>query len=132
MFRFYPQCNRQFRRRHDERSHIEQMMSQLLEGGLIGYLETLFNISLQDIAYQILHIILVFADNEQLRKSSLFQIMIEGMKKYVCDVCGWIYDPEVGDPEGGIAPGTAFEDIPDDWVCPLCGVGKEDFSPVEE
>ena len=39
---------------------------------------------------------------------------------------------EVGDPEGGIAPGTAFEDIPDDWVCPLCGVGKEDFSPVEE
>lgn len=39
------------------------------------------------------------------------------MKKYVCDVCGWIYDPEVGDPEGGIAPGTAFEDIPDDWVC---------------
>ena len=54
------------------------------------------------------------------------------MKKYVCDVCGWIYDPEVGDPEGGIASGTAFEDIPDDWVCPLCGVGKDDFSPVEE
>ena len=54
------------------------------------------------------------------------------MKKYVCDVCGWIYDPEVGDPEGGIAPGTAFEDIQDDWVCPLCGVGKDDFSPVEE
>ena len=52
------------------------------------------------------------------------------MKKYICDVCGWIYDPEVGDPEGGIAPGTAFEDIPEDWVCPLCGVGKEDFSPV--
>ena len=47
------------------------------------------------------------------------------MKKYVCDVCGWVYDPEVGDPEGGIAPGTAFEDIPDDWVCPLCGVGKD-------
>ena len=40
------------------------------------------------------------------------------MKKYVCVVCGWVYDPEVGDPEGGIAPGTAFEDIPDDWVCP--------------
>ena len=54
------------------------------------------------------------------------------MKKYVCDVCGWVYDPEVGDPEGGIAPGTAFEDIPDDWVCPLCGVGKDDFSLVEE
>lgn len=53
------------------------------------------------------------------------------MKKYVCNVCGWEYDPEVGDPENGIAPGTAFEDIPDDWVCPLCGVGKEDFSPME-
>ena len=54
------------------------------------------------------------------------------MKKYICDTCGWVYDPEVGDPEGGIAAGTAFEDIPDDWVCPLCGVGKEDFSVVEE
>ena len=78
MLRFYPQCSRQFRRRHDNRSHIEQMMSQLLEGGLIGYLETLFDISLQNIAYQILHIIMVFADNEQFRKSSLFQIMIKG------------------------------------------------------
>jgi rubredoxin len=52
------------------------------------------------------------------------------MKKYRCEVCDWIYDPAVGDPEGGIAPGTAFEDIPNDWVCPICGVGKEDF--VEE
>lgn len=49
------------------------------------------------------------------------------MDKYICDVCGYIYDPEVGDPDGGIAPGTAFEDIPDDWVCPVCGVGKDDF-----
>ena len=40
------------------------------------------------------------------------------------------YDPEVGDPEHGIAPGTAFEDLPDDWVCPLCGVGKDEFSPA--
>ena len=54
------------------------------------------------------------------------------MKKYVCDVCGWVYDPAVGDPENGIEPGTAFEDIPDDWVCPLCGVGKDEFSPVDE
>lgn len=54
------------------------------------------------------------------------------MKKYVCDVCGWVYDPAVGDPDNGIAPGTAFEDLPDDWVCPLCGVGKDEFSPVEE
>ena len=49
------------------------------------------------------------------------------MKKYVCTVCGWVYDPAEGDPEGGIAPGTAFEDIPDDWVCPLCGASKEEF-----
>ena len=49
------------------------------------------------------------------------------MKKYVCTVCGWEYDPTVGDPDGGIAPGTAFEDIPDSWECPECGVGKEDF-----
>lgn len=53
------------------------------------------------------------------------------MDKYVCNVCDWVYDPELGDPEHGIAPGTAFEDIPDDWVCPLCGVGKEDFSKVD-
>ena len=47
-------------------------------------------------------------------------------------VVTFIYDPKVGDPDSGIAAGTAFEDIPDDWVCPLCGVGKGDFSPVEE
>lgn len=52
--------------------------------------------------------------------------------KYECTVCGWIYDPAIGDPDGGIAPGTSFEDIPDDWVCPLCGVSKEDFEPVED
>lgn len=52
------------------------------------------------------------------------------MKKYRCEVCDYIYDPAKGDPDGGIAPGTAFEDFPDDWVCPVCGVGKEDF--VEE
>jgi len=50
------------------------------------------------------------------------------MKKYVCTVCGWVYDPAEGDPEGGIA----FEDIPDDWVCPLCGVGKDDFEVQED
>lgn len=53
------------------------------------------------------------------------------MKKYVCDVCGYVYDPAVGDPDNGIAPGTAFEDIPADWVCPLCGVGKDEFSETE-
>ena len=54
------------------------------------------------------------------------------MKKYECGTCGYIYDPAVGDPDGGIAPGTAFEDIPDDWVCPLCGLGKDGFVPVED
>lgn len=52
------------------------------------------------------------------------------MKKYVCNVCGYEYDPAAGDPENGIAPGTAFEDLPENWVCPLCGVGKEDFEPA--
>ncbi len=51
-------------------------------------------------------------------------------KRWVCKVCGYVYDPAVGDPDGGIAPGTAFEDIPDDWHCPECGVSKEDFELV--
>ncbi len=50
------------------------------------------------------------------------------MSKYVCNVCGWEYDEEVGDIENGIEPGTKFEDLDDDFVCPLCGVGKDDFS----
>lgn len=50
------------------------------------------------------------------------------MKKYVCDVCGYVYDPSVGDPDGGIEPGTAFENLPDDWVCPECSAGKDEFS----
>ena len=49
------------------------------------------------------------------------------MKKYRCTVCAWEYDPAVGDPDNGIAAGTAFEDLPEDWVCALCGVGKEEF-----
>jgi len=52
------------------------------------------------------------------------------MQKYACDACDYIYDPEVGDPDGGSVPGTAWEDVPDDWVCPLCGVDKSKFSPV--
>ena len=54
------------------------------------------------------------------------------MKKYICTVCDWVYDPAKGDPDGGIAPGTPFEEIPYDWVCPLCGVGKDDFEALEE
>lgn len=53
------------------------------------------------------------------------------MKKYVCDVCGWEYDPAAGAEEAGIAPGTAWEDVPADFVCPLCGVGKDEFSEAE-
>ena len=48
--------------------------------------------------------------------------------KYVCDACGWVYDEELGDPENGIAPGTKFEDLPEDFACPLCGVGKDMFA----
>ncbi len=51
------------------------------------------------------------------------------MKKYVCGVCGYVYDPAEGDKEGGIPPGTPFEDLPDDWTCPVCGASKDEFSP---
>ncbi len=54
------------------------------------------------------------------------------MTKYECTVCGYVYDPEKGDVENGIEPGTAFKDLPEDWVCPVCGVGKEDFVEVKE
>ena len=54
------------------------------------------------------------------------------MKKYRCGICGYIYDPKRGDPDGGIAPGTPFEEIPDDWSCPICGASKDAFEPVEE
>ncbi len=54
------------------------------------------------------------------------------MKKYRCTVCDWVYDPAVGDPEHGVPAGTAFEDIPEDWVCPECGVGKDDFVAITE
>jgi len=54
------------------------------------------------------------------------------MKKYKCLLCEYIYDPEKGDPDGGIEPGTAFEDLPDDWVCPVCGASKEEFEEVKE
>jgi flavin reductase (DIM6/NTAB) family NADH-FMN oxidoreductase RutF/rubredoxin len=55
----------------------------------------------------------------------------EAMKKYRCKVCGYIYDPEAGDPDGGIAPGTPFEKLPDDWTCPVCGATKDEFEPEE-
>ncbi len=54
------------------------------------------------------------------------------MKKYICTVCDYIYDPEIGDEENGIAPGTAFEDLPDDWTCPDCNESKESFEALED
>jgi rubredoxin len=51
--------------------------------------------------------------------------------RYICTVCGHIYDSEEGDPDSDIAPGTAFEDIPDDWVCPVCGASKDQFEPEQ-
>lgn len=53
------------------------------------------------------------------------------MKKYECELCGYVYDPAAGDPDNGVAPGTAFEDIPSSWVCPLCGADKSSFKAVE-
>lgn len=53
------------------------------------------------------------------------------MEKYICNVCGYIYDPEVGDLGGGVKSGTAFGDLPANWVCPLCGVSKDEFSVYE-
>ncbi len=54
------------------------------------------------------------------------------MKKHRCTQCGYIYDPLIGDLDSGIIPGTLFEDIPDDWVCPVCGASKDDFELIEE
>ena len=52
--------------------------------------------------------------------------------KYACTICGYIYDPAMGDPQGDIDPDTPFDALPDDWVCPICGVEKDEFSAIEE
>ncbi len=54
------------------------------------------------------------------------------MQKYVCSVCGYEYDREVGDPDNGIEPGTPFEELPEDWACPVCGAAKEDFEKIDQ
>ena len=75
----------------------------------------------------------VFADwdGSILRKEQSDIIIEEGkMKKWTCSVCGYIYDPSKGDPDNGVKPGTAFEAIPDNWVCPICGATKDIFEPV--
>jgi rubredoxin len=56
---------------------------------------------------------------------------VERMEKYECSVCGYIYDPELGDPDNGVDPGTRFEDLPDDWECPVCGAAKDEFERVD-
>ena len=53
------------------------------------------------------------------------------MKKYICKICGWIYDEAQGDPGNGIEPGTKFEDLPADYICPMCGAGKDEFEEYE-
>jgi len=57
---------------------------------------------------------------------------VSKMAKYKCSVCGYVYDPELGDPDGGIKPGTSFEEIPDDWVCPVCGASKDQFEKIQD
>ena len=52
-------------------------------------------------------------------------------QQWICESCGFVYDPADGDPDGGVPPGTAFEDIPSDWVCPVCGARKKDFEPYD-
>ena len=52
------------------------------------------------------------------------------MSQYECTVCGYVYDPEIGDPDNGVAPGTAFDALPEDWVCPVCGAGKDMFEAI--
>lgn len=52
------------------------------------------------------------------------------MDKYICVICGYVYDPELGDPDGGVKPGTAFDDLPADWICPDCGAGADEFEKI--
>ncbi|TFG06279.1 rubredoxin [Candidatus Thorarchaeota archaeon] len=53
------------------------------------------------------------------------------MAKYECMVCGWIYDEDIGDPDSGVAAGTKWDDLPEDWVCPMCGADRNDFELIE-
>ncbi len=71
-------------------------------------------------------LLLYYNDATGITKTNMYWKGEFAMDKYVCP-CGYVYDPAVGDPDGGIAPGTAFEDIPADWVCPVCGIGKDSF-----
>lgn len=74
---------------------------------------------------------LVYSQYQKRIRPTINQYKGEAMKKYRCVVCDYIYDPAIGDPDSGIAPGTPFEQIPDSWVCPICQVDKSNFEPVE-
>jgi len=52
------------------------------------------------------------------------------MQRWVCTICQYVYDPEIGDPDNGVEPGTTFEEVPEGWVCPVCGAGKDMFEPA--
>ncbi|HOO97778.1 MAG TPA: rubredoxin [Caldisericia bacterium] len=70
-------------------------------------------------------------ENKNKQEDKSDNLRSNNMKKYVCNICGYVYDPAIGDPDNGVKPGTAFDDIPEDWVCPLCGATKDDFSPQD-
>jgi rubredoxin len=76
-------------------------------------------------------ITLTFLKTQELSIIKINDLNKEETMIYVCDTCGYEYDPAKGDPDNGVAPGTKFEDLPDDWTCPVCGVGKDEFSPKE-
>ena len=70
------------------------------------------------------------ANHVRLRRVMSSSTNAETATRWICESCGYVYDPERGDPDGGIPPGTAFEDIPDNWSCPMCGARKRDFIPL--
>jgi len=70
--------------------------------------------------------------SEKIINSFLKCCVGDTLLKWECMICGYVYDPEIGDPDSGIPPGTPFEELPDDWVCPECGASKDEFQPVEE
>jgi len=93
----------------------------------------IFMISIAAIAFLSLLLISCRDIGEEMTEEAVDkEMMIDGyMEKYECEVCGYIYNPEAGDTEKGIKPGTAFEDLPDDWVCPKCGASKDEFEVVK-
>ncbi len=70
-------------------------------------------------------------DSLELTRGSFNSLEVH-MDKWKCSVCGYVYDPQVGNPDGGIPPNTPFENLPDDWVCPVCGASKDEFEKVVE